>query len=98
MEVVKNQNAIQWAQEINANLATRPNYLPANKLTERLEKLKPDEKEIILREMRMDRDFYKKILEEPFREKSPNSYRYVEAKIRIEILNRNGKLLKSLIK
>jgi hypothetical protein len=87
----------QWQQEIEASLVKQEFYLPDEQFKKAALKLVKTNREILLRKMRLDRDFYKNILNESHREKNPGSYRYVDAKLRIEILNRNGKLLKSLI-
>ena len=52
----------------------------------------------MLSEMRSERNFYKKVLEEDFREKRPDSYRYKDAEIRVRKLNTNGKYLSTLTK
>jgi hypothetical protein len=44
-----------------------------------------------------DREFYKKILSEEHAKKNPNSYRYSDARIKIEKINEKGKLLKAII-
>lgn len=86
-----------WQKEIKENLVKQPFYLPDKQFTEAALKLENTNREILLRKMRLDRDFYKNILNEPHREKNPGSYRYVDAQLRIETLNHNGKLLKTLI-
>lgn len=87
----------QWHAEIKAGLVKQPYYLPEKEFREAAGKLVITNREILLRQMRLERNFYKSILNEPYREKHPASYRYVDAQARIEILNHNGKLLKSLI-
>ena len=87
----------QWEKEIKEILVKEEFYLPEKLFREACGMLVQTNREILLRKMRLDRNFYKETLNEPYREKHPNSYRYVDARIRIEILNRNGKILKTLI-
>lgn len=47
--------------------------------------------------MKIDRDFYKKVLTEEYRKKNPNSIRYREATKIVDLYNEKGKLLKSII-
>ena len=47
--------------------------------------------------MKVERGFYKNVLNEEYRKKNPNSIRYKEASEFIEIVNTKGKLLKSII-
>jgi len=89
---------IGWPKEIQANLEKQPFYYSEKKFTEYADAMEPEDQTVFLRDMRLDRDFYKKVMEEPHREKRPGSYRYVDAQLRIDILNRNGKILKQLIK
>ncbi len=87
-----------WSKEILANLEKMLFYLKEESFPIVCGEMEKLEQEILLRDMRLDRDFYKKVLEEPHREQRPGSYRYVDAQLRIDILNRNGKTLKQLIK
>ncbi len=86
------------SKKITKNLEKQIFYLPEKKFFNYCNDLEKLAKEVLLRDMRLDRDFYKKVLEEPHREKKPSSYRYLDAQIRINILNINGKTLKQLIK
>jgi len=47
--------------------------------------------------MKVERDFYKKVLEEEYRKKNPNSVRYRDATKFVDGFNAKGKLLKSII-
>lgn len=97
MAETESPNVIDFAQRINNDLEKQESYKPIEIFRQAALKLDKVQKESMLREMRLDRDFYKKVLEEDYRKKNPDSYRYVDAGIRIELLNRNGKLLKQLI-
>jgi len=87
-----------WPKEILADLEKKLFYLKEESFPIVCGEMEKLEQEVLLRDMRLDRDFYKKVMEESHREKRPGSYRYVDAQIRIDILNRNGKILKQLIK
>ena len=87
-----------WPKEIQANLEKTLFYLKNESFPIVCGEMEKLEQEVLLRNMRLERNFYKKILDEPHREKRPGSYRYVDAQVRIDILNRNGKILKQLIK
>lgn len=87
-----------WPKEIRASLEKQPFYYPEKKFTDYANAMEPTDQAVFLRDMRLERNFYKKVMEEPHREKRPGSYRYVDAQLRIEILNINGKTLKQLIK
>lgn len=86
-----------WEEQIHVDLAKESFYKDETEFTADCKKLDKDAQEILLRKMRLDRNFYKNIMDEKFREKHPHSYRYIDAKIRIELLNRNGKILNTLI-
>ncbi|MFA5432912.1 MAG: hypothetical protein GX567_11940 [Clostridia bacterium] len=56
-----------------------------------------DECQSIITYMKIEREFYKKVLTEEYRKKNPNSFRYRDATKFIEKVNEKGKLLKSII-
>ena len=83
--------------EIHKDLLDQDFYLNEDDFKDKINKLNDSSRQILINRMRNEKQFYKKILEEKYREKNPESYRYRDADIRIEILNRNGKILKSVI-
>ena len=83
--------------EIHKDLLDQDFYLNEDDFKDKINKLNDSRRQILINRMRNEKQFYKKILEEKYREKNPESYRYRVADIRIEILNRNGKILKSVI-
>jgi hypothetical protein len=58
--------------------------------------LNKEELSCLLSTHRSDRDFYKKITQEDYRKKNPKSKRYREADSNVEILNSQGKKIKSM--
>lgn len=52
----------------------------------------------VLNMFKAEKGFYKKILEEPYREKHPESYRYKHAKEKLVNINTRGKQLSEIIK
>lgn len=62
-----------------------------------IRRLSLDEQKNYLAKMRDEKTFQSKILQEDWRARNPNSFRYVQAEKIIDILNQNGKILKSLI-
>lgn len=56
-----------------------------------------EEMNILLIHLRSERNFYKKVLEEKYREKNPSSWRYKDAQEKLEKLNFQGPKLKQLI-
>ena len=83
--------------EIHKDLLDQDFYLNEDDFKDKINKVNDSSRQILINRMRNEKQFYKKILEEKYREKNPESYRYRDADIRIEILNRNGKILKSVI-
>jgi len=53
--------------------------------------------ESVIEYLKDNRNFYKKVLDEEYRKKNPNSFRYREADKILPLLNEKGKLLKSII-
>lgn len=51
----------------------------------------------VLAWLKIEREFYSKVMKEEYRKKNPNSNRYKEADNLVPIINEKGKLLKSII-
>lgn len=74
-----------------------PMYFEPGRFLAHAKSLSKEQKQQYLDEMRSEKNFQVKITMEDYRVKNPNGYRYIQAEKIIDILNVNGKALKTLI-
>jgi hypothetical protein len=95
--VYENSNVIDVRTNLQEHIKGIPMYYDPDDFEKHVSALNDEQRAELLKQMQEERNFYKNILAEPYRQKKPNSYRYFDAQFRIDKLNPNGKLLKNQI-
>lgn len=84
-------------QEYMYDLGVDPLTLKNDQFTQWVKEIPQNIRLELISNLRDHKEFYKKILEEKYRNTHPNSVRYADAERKISVANEKGKILKSII-